>query len=219
MVKFKTLSMAIAATTLSFFAIGINSAQAALLQFSFTTKNFFNIQETGSGSFLLDTETPASSEVIPLLDATGAEVVGEGREYRDAVSNFFFSSPGAGTFNYATLDLGVFFLFKPSASFPLPFGAISPRQCSDLESDCPIQVGLDYLGNLTEFPILSANPESYKLLNVIAFQAGVAKLTFDEVITSPSATAVPAPAVFPGVLAAGALGVVYRKRQSKKVSA
>ena len=98
----------------------------------------------------------------------------------------------------------------------MPFGAIAPRQCSDLESDCPIQVGLNFLGNLTEFPILSANPESYKLLNVIAFQAGVAELTFDEVITSQSATAVPAPALFPGILVAGALGQFPVSVRAKK---
>ena len=146
MVKFKTLSMAIAATTLSFFAIGINSAQAALLQFSFTTENFFNTQETGSGSFLLDTETTVSSEIIAqLFDLTG-QVFAEGLLYPDAVPNFFFSSPGAGTFNYATLDFVVF----PTVSF-VPgsvAGAIGLRQCSDPEADCPVSLALEYKGDL-----------------------------------------------------------------------
>ena len=211
MVKFKTLSMAIAATTLSFFAIGINSAQAALLQFSFTT------DQDGSGSFLLDTETPVSSEVIPLFDETGEELIGEGRNYPDAVSNFFFSSPGAGTFNYASVD---FVLFPPNLVNKFSRGVIGPSQCNDPAADCPIQLNLDYLGNLAEFPTLSANPENYDLFAVFGYRAGVAEFTFLENIISPSsATAVPAPAVFPGVLAAGALGAVYRKRQSKKVSA
>ena len=217
MVKFKTLSIAIAATTLSFFAIGINSAQAALLQFSFTTENFFNTQETGSGSFLLDTETTVSSEIIAqLFDLTG-QVFAEGLLYPDAVSNFFFSSPGAGTFNYATLDFVVF----PTVSF-VPgsvAGAIGLRQCNDPEADCPTQLTLDYTGSLAELPTLSANPESYSLFDVSGYKAGGAEVTFIENVTSQSSTAVPAPAVFPGVLAAGALGAVYRKRQSKKVSA
>ncbi len=211
MVNFKTLSMAIAATTLSFFAIGINSAQAALLQFSFTT------DQEGSGSFLLDTETPVSSEIIPpLFDDTG-EVFAEGTLYANAVSNFFFSSPGAGTFNYATLDFIVF----PTVSYApgSVAGAIGLRQCSDPDADCPIQLDLDYLGSLAELPTLSANSESYDLFAVFGYQAGVAGFTLDESITSQSSTAVPAPAVFPGVLAAGALGAVYRKRQAKKVSA
>ena len=202
--------MAIAATTLSFFAIGINSAQAALLQFSFTT------DQDGSGSFLLDTETPVSSEVIPLFDETGEELIGEGRNYPDAVSNFFFSSPGAGTFNYASVD---FVLFPPNSVNIYSLGLIGPSQCSDPEADCPVNLALEYKGDLAELPTLSANPKSYDLFAVFGYQAGVADFTFNEVITRQSATAVPAPAVFPGVLAAGALGAVYRKRQSKKVSA
>jgi hypothetical protein len=209
-VKFKTLSMAIAVTTLSFFAIDINSAQAALLQFSFTTA------QEGSGSFLLDTETPVSSEIIPqLVDGTGA--IAEGTLYANAVSNFFFSSPGAGTFNYSTLD----FVLFPTVSFApgSVAGAVGLRQCSDPEADCPIQLDLDYLGNLAELPTLSTDSKSYDLFAVFGYQAGVADFTFVEDITGQLATAVPAPAVFPGVLAAGALGAVYRKRQRKKVSA
>lgn len=210
MVNFKTLSMAIAATTLSFFAIGINSAQAALLQFSFTT------DQDGVGSFLLDTETPVSSETIPLFDETGENLIGEGRNYPDAVSNFFFSSPGAGTFNYASVN---FSLFPPNSVNKNSLGLIGPSQCSDPEADCPVNLALDYNGDLAELPTLSANPKSYDLFAIFGYQAGVADFTFDEKVTKQSATAVPAPAVFPGVLAAGALGAISRKRQGKKVSA
>mgnify|MGYP000013173981 CR=1 FL=1 len=210
MVNFKTLSMAIAATTLSFFAIGINSAQAALLQFSFTT------DQDGIGSFLLDTETPVSSKTIPLFDETGENLIGEGRNYPDAVSNFFFSSPGAGTLNYANVG---FTLFPPNLVNDYFFGTIGPSQCDDPEADCPVNVALEYTGDSAELPTLSTNPKSYDLFAIFGYQAGVADFTFNESITSPSATAVPAPAVFPGVLAAGALGAVYRKRQAKKVSA
>ena len=199
MVKFKTLSMAIAGAacvTLGA-AVAPSSAQAV------TMTNDFRVDVT-TGSL-------AGQSFFGNFQYDDAGLTGIGEEILD-------SSNGS---------LGV--------SFNI-LGSTYTEQSDDGFPDFPQLIfqdgsllGLDFL----VFPSAVTNDPQRDLRFVQILPTGFRAALVSEpelpeplpfsgsegTVTYGSSTAVPAPAVFPGVLAAGALGAVYRKRQSKKVSA
>lgn len=199
---FQKSAVAIAVAGIGLTCLHTDSAQAALLHFSFTTDG------DGTGSFLLDTETSVSPDIpAPLFDADGETLLAEGVYYAGAVSNFSYSSPGAGNFAYPNLDF-VVFPGVPAPPFP-SFAAIGSLECT-LTPTCPIQISVDYAGSLAALPKLSDVPSDYTLIGAFGYPDG--DLTFEERVTSTNAAGVPEPTVIPGVLAAGAIGGFLRKR-------
>lgn len=195
------------ATAIAMAGIGLtwlhtDSAQAALFHFSFTT------DQDGAGSFLLDTDTPVSSDIPALLFDADGTVSAEGLYYAGAVSNFTFSSPGAGSFPYPNLDFVVFPDVQTTPSTVL--AGIGTLECSLPTNTCPFQLSVDYAGSLAALPGLSSDPNDYSLYSVVGYPEG--DITFNELITSTNAAGVPEPTVLPGLVAAGAIGGFSRKR-------
>lgn len=194
---------AIAVAGIGLTCLHTDSAQAALLHFSFTTDG------DGTGSFLLDTETPVSPDIAPPLFGPDGQLEGVGTYYGNAVSNFTFSSPGAGSFTYPNLDF-VVFPSVPTVSGSSLVAGIGPLECSLSTNTCPIQLSVDYAGSPAALPSLSSNPNDYSLFDVLGYPDG--DVTFDELVTSTNAAGVPEPTVLPGLVAAGAIGGFLRKR-------
>ncbi len=195
-------AIAIAGIGLTF--LDTPSAQAALLHFSFATDG------DGTGSFLLDTDTPVSPDLsVPLTDTDGNPIPeAEGLYYGGAISNFSYSSPGAGSFAYSSLD---FVVFPGVPAPPAPsFAAIGTLECT-FTPNCPIQLSVNYAGSLAALPKLSDAPGDYTLLVALGYPTG-GELTFEEHVKSSNAAGVPEPSVLPGLIAAGAIGGFLRKR-------
>lgn len=195
-------AMAIALAGVGLTCLHTDSAQAALLHYSFTT------EQDGTGSFLLDTDTPISPDIPALLFDADNNVTAEGIYYAGAVSSFTFSSPGAGSFLYPNLDLVVFPDVQTTSSTVL--AGIGTLECSLPTNTCPLQLSVDYQGSLAALPGLSSNPDDYFLYSVAGYPKG--DITFNELIKSSNAVAVPEPTVVSGMLAAGAIGGVLHKR-------
>ncbi len=179
------------------------AAQAALLKFNFTT------DQGGSGSFVLNTETPLSLAIPPQLDANGNVVALPVNVYANAVSSFSFSSPGAGSFQYDPID---FALLVSSPSLNSSLGLIGSPACGDFSQDCPLQLEMIYRGAVANLPSLSIDPSNYFLFSVVAFKAFALEATFVEKITSTTATVIPTPALLPGLI--GFSAAVIRKRRA-----
>lgn len=183
-------------------------AQAALLKFEFTTN------QGGVGSFVLNTDTPLSSEVIPPLpdvDSNGNVVFVPGKLYASAVSSFSFSSPGAGALQYNQID---YVLFPSIPSFNgLPLAFISPRACGFPDQDCPMQLQVGYLGDVANLPDLPTDPLNYFLFNIAAYKAAEPGYTFFERVNSTTATVIPTPALLPGLIGFS-IGVLRKRRMA-----
>lgn len=130
--------------------LGLEPAQAALLDFSFTTIN------GATGTFTLDTDTTPSP--IPSI---GAGIGGfPGILYPSAVSDFSFSSAQSPEFNLSNeiVDWEIIPGIIPGNMGNLS-GVVSPSGCSTGTTfTCLINIGVLYTGNTSE---LSDNPDSY----------------------------------------------------------
>ncbi|MHC5729839.1 MAG: hypothetical protein ACYTXY_38115, partial [Nostoc sp.] len=109
-------------------------AQAALLEFNFTTKS------SGTGSFTLDTDTARDPNPALFSNPNGSFT--DGISYPGAISDFTFSAPSR-SFSNLSGDFGVF----PSLPFTsnskgVKSGLTSPAGClTALDYSCP--VGID----------------------------------------------------------------------------
>lgn len=153
--------LSIAAFGAAFIALGIFGtapATAALLDFSFTTES------GGTGSFTLDTDAAPGS--VPATIIFGDGPVEEGIQYTKAISNFSFSSPST-SFSNLTGDYGVY----PSIPFaPNSRGVLSivgTPSGDEPDEFYLADIGLEYLGNVSELPVLSDDPRSYCSLDRI----------------------------------------------------
>lgn len=218
MVKFKTLSMAIAGAvcvTLGS-AVAPNSAEAV------TMTNDFRVDvTTGSlagqsffGSFQYDDAALTDTSIQIIDPINGNQIINPSNGLLDLSFDFL------GTTYTEESDDG--FPDFPQLNFQngsfqfLDFLVFPPAVTNDPQRDIRFfQVGYNndpMLGPLgSYFGAAFVSEPDVPLGQPFSGSQGT--------VTYGSATPVPAPAVFPGVLAAGALGAVYRKRQRKKVSA
>ncbi len=147
----KRLSFAVAfCACFAIETVGLEPAQAALLDFSFTTIS------GATGTFTLDTDSPPSP-----VPSTGSGISGfPGILYPSAVSDFSFSSPQRPQFNLSNeiADWEIIPGIIPGNMGNLS-GVVSPSGCSTGTTfSCLINVGVLYTGNTSE---LSDNPDSY----------------------------------------------------------
>ena len=218
MVKFKTLSMAIAGAACVTIgsAVAPGSAQAATI-----TNNFRADVTTGSlagqsffGSFQYDDAALTDTSIQIIDPINGNQIINHSNGLLDLsfdiLGTTYTEESDAGFPDFPQLN------FQNGSFQFLDFLVFPPAVTDDSQRDLRFfQVGynldptLDPLGSYFGAAFVS-EPEVPFGLPFLGSQGSV---------TYGSSTAVPAPAVFPGVLAAGALGAVYRKRQSKKVSA
>ncbi|WP_375471888.1 hypothetical protein [uncultured Nostoc sp.] len=129
-------------------------AEAALLEFNFTTKS------SGTGTFILDTDTARDPNPALFTNPSGSFT--EGISYPGAISDFTFSAPSRSLSNLSG-DFGVFpsIPFAPN-SIGVNSGLISPAGCLTApDYYCSVRIDVQYLGNLSELPVLSTNPLSY----------------------------------------------------------
>lgn len=184
-------------------SVAIAPAQAALLDFSFTTES------GATGSFTLDTDTPPASE--PSF-GVGAEF--EGILYPNAVSDFSLSTP---TLNISgeTTDYEVI----PDLALPSPVsgegvlsGVVFPSGCSaTTDFTCLLTVGVVYDG---EIPDLSDDPASYpRVLNIDIFGSETGEIERD-FVTNSQVEVIPEPSSGLGVLAFGIGSWLWKRRRS-----
>ncbi|BAZ15441.1 hypothetical protein NIES4071_73130 [Calothrix sp. NIES-4071] len=155
--------ISLAAAVGAFIAVGTVTvpAQAALLDFSFTT------QSGATGSFTLDTDTPPSPQ-----PSVGGGLGFPGILYPNAVSNFSLSSSLISLSNVSTDYEVIPSLTSNVIGLPPALGVLSgavyPPGCSVGTSfRCLVSVGVLYAGNLSELPTLSDDPNFYpRVLNI-----------------------------------------------------
>lgn len=150
----KTLSFVVAfsAACVAMGTVASDSAQAALLDFSFTTTS------GATGTFTLDTDTPASP--VPSLGIPSPDI--SGILYPNAVSSFSFSSPDKPQLNVSNQVAD----WEVIPNIPtIPNGNLSglvfPSGCSaQAPFTCLVNIGVLYTGDPSE---LSDNPELYSI--------------------------------------------------------
>jgi len=148
----KSLPIAIAAAVIAVGTVAADSAQAALLDFNFTTEN------GATGSFTLDTDTPPSPD--PALFRFGFE----GFAYPNAVSDFSISAPylnlSSVTTDYNVVPLLSDFLGLPGTG--LASGVSYGPGCITAPGlTCRLGLSVSYSGDSSELPVLSDDPTSY----------------------------------------------------------
>lgn len=190
--------------------VGIVPSQAALLDFNFTT------QSGGTGSFILDTDTAPDPNPALYINPNGSFF--EGVSYPGAISNFSFSGSYR-SFSNNSGDFGVF----PSIPFaPNSTGVLSsvdsPAGCLTApDYTCSIEIDVEYLGNISELPVLSTNPLSYFTATDIKFYDSLTgDVLSSDPITSFQAVRVPESDSVIGLLAFGVVGaglLLKRNRQ------
>lgn len=201
-----TVGGTIAFVVLSSIGSPLQSAQAAQLQFSFTTES------GGTGSFLLNTDTPVAPNPTYIFDSTG-QVIAEGKEYLGAISNLLINSPDLGSFQFPGGDFAIFPSYFPTSSpFPAAIAGV-PFGCGDDPVGfCAIQVNAFYQGN-TAAAMLSDNPQAYEFVTFNRFDEVTGNVVGDR-IASQSVVAVPEPSSIAGLVVASGLGARFlRKRR------
>lgn len=183
----KKLSMAVAGVlSIALGTVTVAPAQAALLDFSFTTV-------TGTtGSFTLDTDTnvspvPANFGVDPI---TGIPITG--LSYPNAVSNL--SIPRLNLSN-ETADFEVA-PSLPTSVLGIPnipgvlSGVVYPAGCSrGTNFGCSFTLALGYTGDLSILPELSDDPSSYPAgISLDLFNPATAELINRDFITNVQVT-------------------------------
>ncbi|MBD2773554.1 hypothetical protein [Iningainema tapete] len=149
----------------TFIAVGtaaLAPAQAALLDFSFTTTN------GGTGTFTLNTGTSPSAE--PAIFAQGVT----GISYPNAISNFSISAPYVNLSSVTTDFSVVPSITSAFIGFPANLGVLSsisyPPGCITSPGfTCLFDIAIFYTGNLSELPLLSDNPNSYSTSVAVDF--------------------------------------------------
>jgi hypothetical protein len=202
--------LAIASTTLSLVTVNLAPAQAAKLNFSFTTQN------GSTGSFILDTEITPSPE--PALFFLGNGSVAEGIGYLDAVSDFSVSIFGT-EISRSTGDFVVYPTLTAPGGFPIFSSVQTPAGCSVSPTvPCSLNVDVVFSGDPAALPELPSNPEAYSPLGLIGDI-----LPNGDFIVSSSVTVIPdEPAAVPesssalGLLALGLIGMGWSLK--RKVS-
>jgi len=198
-VNFKTLSMAIAGAA----CVTIGSAVAPSSAQAVTMTNDLQVDVT-TGSL-------AGQSFFGSFQYDDAALTGIGEEMLDLSTGLLgvsFNFLGTIYTEQSDVELPDFPLlgFQDGSLFGLDFVVRPPAVTSDP------QRGIRFFAiTFTEFRAAFVSEPA--IAPPLPFTGSEGTVTYG------SATAVPAPAVFPGVLAAGALGAVYRKRQAKKVSA
>jgi hypothetical protein len=203
-IAFGTLVVGLSATTAT-------PATAALLQFSFTT------QSGGAGSFVLDTNTVAETEVPRFF------AIREGnRAYLNAVSSFSFTSPERSFSNLAG-DFGVFPVVEFGAFLGAPeqpgaYTAVyAPAGCLfDPRNFCPTEFPIAYIGDRAALPVLSSNPADYAGGFDIARIDPVTGALSSDPLTSFSVEAVPEPATVVGTIVAAIGGSVWSRKRKQR---
>lgn len=148
----KSLPIAVAAAVIAVGTVAVDSSQAALLDFNFTTES------GATGSFTLDTDIPAAPE--PALFRFGFT----GNAYLNAVSNFSLSAPYLNLDNVTTdynlvPDLGDFLGIPGSGAAS---GVSYDPGCIIEEGlTCTLGLSISYTGDPSELPALSDDPASY----------------------------------------------------------
>lgn len=177
----------------AFFALGAIAtapAAAALLEIDFETES------GGTGSFIFNTDVAPDSEPARLIFEDGS--IEEGLNYTSAISEFTFSSSEI-TFSNLAGDYSVF----PSLPFAEDSAGVlsllgGPPGCgSATDFFCSVDFGLEYLGSISELPVLSNEPSAYPRADIIAFidsQTGdlisLDPVTSLEVETVPESTSI-----------------------------
>lgn len=182
----KLLFMAVAGATFVMGTGAIAPAQAASLDFSFTTVN------GATGTFTLDTDAtpspdPANFGVNPItrLPITGLS-------YPNAVSNLFLSSAPqqlnlsgeSADFEIApTLDSDLIGVLDGEGVIS---GGVFPAGCSrEIRFRCLFTLSVGYTGNLSQLPQLSDDPTSYPSgLSIDFFEPTTAQLVNRDRITN-----------------------------------
>ncbi len=209
---------ALGATFIALGTLGTDPAQAALLNFSFTTES------SGTGSFILNTDTVPTSESGLLTDDDGS-VIGTGFVYPNAVSNFSFSSPDVNLSNLT----GEFAVFPSNPPYFAPdstgvdSGFEYPTGCT-VATDfvCSVQVLTEYIGSISELPVLSDDPLSYP--RAFAFQRinpTTSDFLTNDRITNFRVTPVPESDSVLGTLAfgIGGAGKLLKRKMNRKKAA
>ncbi|MHC5613095.1 MAG: hypothetical protein ACYTXA_19355 [Nostoc sp.] len=187
-------------------------AQAALLEFNFTTKS------SGTGSFTLDTDT--ARDPNPALFSNPDGSFTDGISYPGAISDFTFSAPSR-SFSNLSGDFGVF------PSLPLASNSVgalstvlSPAGCLTApDYSCSVGIDVKYLGNISELPVLSTNPLSYFTATDIKFlDSQTSKLLSSDPITSFRAVRVPESDSVLGLLAIGVGGAALLLKRKFSVT-
>lgn len=188
----KLPAISIGASFIALGAFSTSSATAALLDFSFTT-------ERGStGSFILNTDTTPNLNPALGFNSDGS-VIEIGFSYPDAVSNFSIITTDI-DLSGVIADFGVFTAIPLD---PPDSGVLSavefPSGClTTTNFFCSIDVDLDYLGNISELPVLSDDPLSYStnaVLRIADLTTGLVKeeAIIDLQVSDVQAKATPEP--------------------------
>lgn len=213
----KKLSIATAgAAFIALGTLGTAPATAASLDFSFTT------QSGGKGTFTLDTDTAPAPEPTLRFNVDGS-VFAEGIAYTSAISNFSFSSPDT-SFNNRIGDFGVYpsvpFAFNPDIPSTGTLGIAGEPSGCVVSSDvfCAVDIGVEYLGNVSELPVLSDDPGSYSLFDIIVYDGSesTSNVITAELITKSQV--VPEPGSVMGTLAVGIGGALLLLKRKMNIN-
>ena len=210
----KKLSMATAGAAFIVLGVGTTTpASAALLNFSFTTAS------GGTGSFILDTDTAPDLEPALLFGPDPSSEPDTGFQYQDAISNFSVSTPDVNLSN-VTGDFAVFpsvpYTTTPSSGVLSIVGALP----NDVDYYYPFQIDVEYSGNISELPTLSADPLSYpRLFAVDRYNATTGEFLSGDRITNFQV--VPDPGSILGTVAfgIGGAGLLLKRQLNTKKAA
>ncbi len=202
---------------------GTAPAQAALLDFSFTTNS------GTTGTFTLNTDAAPATDPALFGDPTVQGPIVLGISYPGAISNFSLSAPNSNlSIELETADFDVAPLLT-SNILGLPpdlgvlSGAVFPSGCSTGNFSCLLNVAVIYSGDLLELPVLSDEPNSYSRgLSIDFFNPATQELLNREFISPDNLQVVPEPSLVPAKLAFGIGGagllLMKRKMNRKKVA-
>ena len=205
--------MAVGAVVLAVGTAGTEPAQAALLDFSFTTVG------GNTGSFTLNTD------IAPVPGASFGSGFPTGFSYPEAVTNLSFSAPYINLSSVTTDWNIVPSITSDFIGFPSNLGVLSgvsyPSGCITAPGfSCLFNVAVFYSGNRTNLTVLSDKPNSYsRAVGVDFFDPTTQELLIRDEITNLKV--VPEPNSALGILAFGVGGalLLLKRKMNRKVAA